>query len=239
MNPEVIFAAPAPAVLTLSQQTKTIPIVFALTPDPVGVGLVESLARPGGNITGFASYDEAMATKWVELLKQIAPAVGRVAVISDARMRTWPGFLAKIQVAAHALGLEALPYTAMDAAGVVSVFAEFAPQPNLGFVIPPSDLAVTQRELVVSLAAKYRLPGIYAFRYYPAIGGLASYGIDDLDEFKRAAGYIDRMLKGEKPATLPVQYATKFELVINLKTAKSLGLKIPESFLLLADEVIE
>jgi len=239
MKPEVIFAAPAPAVQPLRQQTKTIPIVFALTHDPVALGFVDSLTHPGGNITGFALYDESVSAKWVELLKQIAPSVGRVAVISDPRMQTGPEFLTQIQLAAHALGLEVLPYAATDAAGVESAFNDLARQPNVGFTIPPSVLAVTQRELVVSLAAKYGLPGIYAYRYYPAIGGLASYGADDIDDFKRAAGYVDRILKGEKPASLPVQYATKFELIINLKTAKALGLTIPPNLLALADEVVE
>jgi putative tryptophan/tyrosine transport system substrate-binding protein len=239
MRPDVIVAAPAPAVQPLQQLTKSIPIVFAQTADPVGLGLVESLAHPGGNITGFAGYDFAVATKWIELLKQIAPSVGRAAVISDPRTPTGPPYLTKIQTAAHTLGVDVLPFTATDAAGVESAFMAFAQQPNVGFIMLPSGLAVTQRELVVSLAAKYRVPGIYAYRYYPEIGGLASYGVDDIDDYKRAGGYVDRILKGEKPVDLPVQYATKFQLVINLKTAKTLGLTISPAFLLTADEVIE
>jgi len=238
LKPEVIFASPAPAAQALKQQTKTIPIVFALTPDPITLGLIDSLARPGGNITGFATYDEVFATKWIELLKQIAPSVGRVAIIADPRMHG-PGYLTKTQLAAQAIGLDVLPYTATDAQSVENVFAQFASQPSIGFIVPPSTLAVTQRELVVSLAAKYRLPGIYAFRYYPAIGGLASYGIDDIEEYKRAATYVDRILRGDKPGDLPVQQPTKFELVINVKTAKALGLTIPPNLLALADEVIE
>ena len=173
MRPDVILAAPVSAVRPLQLQTKSIPIVFAQTPDPVGLGLVESLAHPGGNITGFATYDTAIATKWIELLKQIAPSVDRVAVIGDPRMPSWSGYLTKIQVAARALSVEVLAFAAKDAAGLESAFMEFAQQPNVGLITPPSGLAVTQRELIVSLAAKYRVPGIYAYRYYPAIGGLA------------------------------------------------------------------
>jgi putative ABC transport system substrate-binding protein len=236
---DVIFAAPATSVPPLQHETKTIPIVFAQVPDPIALGLVENLAHPGGNITGFALYDQAFAAKWVELIKQIVPSVVRVAVIVDPRAASAAKYLATIQAAAPSFGVEVLVYTARDAAGIESAFDTFAGLPNVGLIMLPSGLAVTQRELVVSLAAKYRVPAVYAFRYYVVTGGLASYGVDDIDAYKHAASYVDRILKGEKPADLPVQYPTKFERVINLKTAKALGLTIPQSFLQLADEVIE
>jgi len=239
LKPDVIFAAPATSVPPLQHETKTIPIVFAQVPDPIALGLVENLAHPGGNITGFALYDQAFAAKWVELIKQIVPSVVRVAVIVDPRTATAARYLAAIQAAAPSFGVEVLVYTARDAAEIESAFDTFAGLPNVGLIMLPSGLAVTQRELVVSLAAKYRVPAVYAFRYYVVTGGLASYGVDDIDAYKHAASYVDRILKGEKPADLPVQYPTKFERVINLKTAKALGLTIPQSFLQLADEVIE
>jgi putative tryptophan/tyrosine transport system substrate-binding protein len=239
LQPDVIFAAPVTSVPPLQRETKTIPIVFAQATDPVGLGLVKSLARPGGNITGFATFEQAIAVKWIELLKQIAPSVVRAAVIIDLRARTAAGYLAAMQDGARSLGLDVASYSARDAAETTSAFESFAHEPNVGLILPPSPVAITQRELVVSLAEKYRVPAVYPYRYFCAGGGLAAYGVDILDEYKRAASYVDRILKGEKPADLPVQYATKFDLVINLKTAKALGLTIPQTLLATADEVIE
>ena len=239
LQPDVIFAAPVNSVPPLQRETNTIPIVFAQATDPVGLGLVKSLARPGGNITGFATFEQSIAAKWIELLKQIAPSVVHAVVISDPRAPTAAGYLAAIRDGAPSLGMDVVSYSARDAAETTSAFETFAHEPNVGLILPPSALAITQRDLVVSLAQRYRVPAIYPYRYFCASGGLAAYGIDIIDEYKRAASYIDRILKGEKAADLPVQYATKFDLVINLKTAKALGLTIAPSFILTADEVIE
>ena len=239
LQPDVIFAAPVNSVPPLQRETDTIPIVFAQATDPVGLGLVKSLARPGGNITGFATFERSIAAKWIELLKQIAPSVVHAAVISDPRAPTAAGYLAAIRDGAPSLGMDVVSYSARDAAETTSAFETFAHEPNVGLILPPSALAITQRDLVVSLAQRYRVPAIYPYRYFCASGGLAAYGIDIIDEYKRAASYIDRILRGEKAADLPVQYATKFDLVINLKTAKTLGLTIAPSFILTADEVIE
>jgi putative ABC transport system substrate-binding protein len=239
LQPDVIFAAPVNSVPPLQRETDTIPIVFAQATDPVGLGLVKSLARPGGNITGFATFERSIAVKWIELLKQIAPSVVHAAVISDPRAPTAAGYLAAIRDGAPSLGMDVVSYSARDAAETTSAFETFAHEPNVGLILPPSALAITQRDLVVSLAQRYRVPAIYPYRYFCASGGLAAYGIDIIDEYKRAASYIDRILRGEKAADLPVQYATKFDLVINLKTAKTLGLTIAPSFILTADEVIE
>jgi len=239
LQPDVIFAAPVNSVPPLQRETNTIPIVFAQATDPVGLGLVKSLARPGGNITGFATFERSIAAKWIELLKQIAPSVVHAAVISDPRAPTAAGYLAAIRDGAPSLGMDVVSYSARDAAETTSAFETFAQESNIGVILPPSALAITQRDLVVSLAQRYRVPAIYPYRYFCASGGLAAYGIDIIDEYKRAASYIDRILRGEKAADLPVQYATKFDLVINLKTAKALGLTIAPSFILTADEVIE
>jgi putative ABC transport system substrate-binding protein len=239
LQPDVIFAAPVNSVPPLQRETNTIPIVFAQATDPVGLGLVKSLARPGGNTTGFATFERSIAAKWIELLKQIAPSVVHAAVISDPRAPTAAGYLAAIRDGAPSLGMDVVSYSARDAAETTSAFETFAHEPNVGLILPPSALAITQRDLVVSLAQRYRVPAIYPYRYFCASGGLAAYGIDIIDEYKRAASYIDRILRGEKAGDLPVQYATKFDLVINLKTAKALGLTIAPSFILTADEVIE
>jgi putative ABC transport system substrate-binding protein len=239
LQPDVIFAAPVNSVPPLQRETNTIPIVFAQATDPVGLGLVKSLARPGGNITGFATFERSIAAKWIELLKQIAPSVVHAAVISDPRAPTATGYLAAIRDGAPSLGMDVVSYSARDAAETTSAFETFAHEPNIGVILPPSALTLTQRDLVVSLAQRYRVPAIYPYRYFCASGGLAAYGVDIIDEYKRAASYIDRILRGEKAGDLPVQYATKFDLVINLKTAKALGLTIAPSFILTADEVIE
>jgi putative ABC transport system substrate-binding protein len=239
LQPDVIFAAPVTSVPPLQRETKTIPIVFTQATDPVGLGLVKSLARPGGNITGFTTFEQGIAVKWIELLKQIAPSVVHAAVIVDPRAQTAAGYLAAMKNGARSLGMDVASYSARDAAETTSAFEAFAHEPNVGLILPPSPVAFTQRELVVSLADKYRVPAVYPYRYFCADGGLAAYGVDIIDEYKRAASYVDRILKDEKPADLPVQAATKYELVVNLKTAKALGLEMPASVLARADEVIE
>jgi putative tryptophan/tyrosine transport system substrate-binding protein len=240
LKPDVIFAAPASAVPALQRETKTIPIVFAQTPDPVALGLVESLARPGGNITGFALYELAIGGKWLELLKQIAPTVARVAVLHDPRLPSAAGYVRAITQAAPSFGSEVVALAARNAAEIERVIGEFAREKTTGLIVPPSSLAVAHRELIIALAARHPLPAVYAYRYYVASGGLASYGIDNIPEYRQAAAYVDRILKGEKPGDLPVQYAdNKFELANNLKTARTLGLEIPVSLLARTDEVIE
>jgi ABC-type uncharacterized transport system substrate-binding protein len=216
-QPDVIFAAPSAALASVQRATRTIPIVFAQISDPVGAGFVTSLAHPGGNITGFALFEFAIGAKWLELLKQIAPSVTRVAAIYDPATPSAYGFLPMIAAAGRSFGVDVFTHAVHHTTALIAV----------------------QRDFVITLANRHRLPNVYAFRYYPASGGLASYGVDNIDLHKRAASYIDRILKGEKPANLPVQLATKYELVINMRTAKALGLDIPVSVLARTDEVIE
>jgi len=239
LNLDVIFAAPAAAAVALHRKTRTIPVVFAQVPDPVGLGLVESFSRPGGNITGFALFEYAIGLKWLELLKQIAPNVSRVGILYDPEQPTSPGYITTIEAAAPSLRVDVLPHPVRDAEGIVRAVETLVAEPNGGLILPPGALVVAHRDLIISLAARYRLPSVFPFRYQVAGGGLASYGVDTLDLYQRAAGYVHRVLKGEAPATLPVQFADKFELVINLKTAKALGLDVPVSLLARTDEVIE
>jgi putative tryptophan/tyrosine transport system substrate-binding protein len=239
LNPDVIFAAPAAAAVALHRETRTIPVVFAQVPDPVGLGIVESFSRPGGNITGFALFEYAIGLKWLELLKQIAPHVSRVAILYDPEQPTSPGYIVTIEAAAPSLRVQVLPHPVRDAEGIVRAVETLVAEPNGGLILPPGALVVAHRDLIISLAAHHRLPSVFPFRYQVAGGGLASYGVDTLDLYQRAAGYVHRVLKGEAPATLPVQFADKFELVINLKTAKALGLEVPVSLLARTDEVIE
>jgi putative ABC transport system substrate-binding protein len=238
-NVEVIFAAPSSALAAVQRETRTIPVVFAQISDPVGAGFVDSLAHPGGNITGFALFEFTMGAKWLETLKRIAPSVTRVAVIYDPVTPSATGFLPLIDAAARRFGLDVFTYTAHDTAEIERVIGGFAGVPNGGLIALPSALITNERDYIISLTHRYRLPDVSAFRFYAAAGGLASYGVDNLDLYKRAASYIDRILKGEKPADLPVQEPTKFEFVINLKTARALGLDVPQSLLATADEVIE
>jgi putative ABC transport system substrate-binding protein len=239
LKPDVILGAPAAAAVALHRETRTIPVVFAQTPDPVGLGLVESLSRPGGNITGFALFEYAIALKWLELLKQIAPHVSRVAILYDPEQPTSPGYIMTIEAAAPSFRVQVLPHAVRDVEGIERAVKTLVEEPNGGLILPPGALMVAHRDLIISLAARHRLPSIFPFRYQVAGGGLASYGVDTLDLYRRAAGYVDRVLKGEAPANLPVQFADKFELVINLKTAKALGLEVPISLLARTDEVIE
>ena len=239
LNPDVIFAAPSSALAEVQRVTRSIPVVFAQVSDPVGAGFVDSLAHPGGNITGFALYEFAVGAKWLELLKQIAPSVTRAAVIYDPATPSATGFLPLIEAAGRRLDVDVFVHSVHDTSEIEAVINALAAKPNGGLILLPSELIAVKRELIISLANRSRLPTIFAYRYYAEDGGLASYGVDNHDLYRRAATYVDRILKGEKPSDLPVQEATKFQLVINLKTAKVLGLNVPQLLLTTADEVIE
>ena len=239
LAPDVILANSPLVLRALRQQTSTIPIVFALVVDPVGEGFITSLAQPGGNITGFTSFEYPMSGKWLEVLKEIAPGVRRVGAINQAENVTGAGYLRALESAALAMGVQLIAAHVRDAAEIERAIAAMASQSNAGLIILPSPLAQAHREMIVKLAAQHRLPAVYPWRYFVASGGLMSYGADSVEVFRRSALYIDRILKGEKPAALPVQQPTKFELVVNVKAAKAIDLTIPESFLARADEVIE
>ena len=239
LSPDVIFAISTQAVAALQQATRSVPIVFANVADPVSGGFVDSLAKPGGNITGFTNFDYGMGAKWVELLKEIAPNLTHVGIIRDPTSTASTGLLGAIQTAARSFGLEVSPLGGRDARDIEQTVNEFAGGSNRGLIAVASPSSINNRDLIISLAARHRLPAIYAFRFWVTDGGLISYGIDPIDQSRQAAGYVDRILKGEKPADLPVQNATKYELVINLKTAKALGLTVPPSLLSRADEIIE
>jgi putative tryptophan/tyrosine transport system substrate-binding protein len=239
LAPDVILGNGSVAVGPLLQATRTVPIVFTAITDPVGAGLVDSLARPGGNATGFTSFEYGNSGKWLELLKEIAPSVTRVAVLRDSAIAAGIGQFGAIQSAAPSLGVEVSPVNVHDAGEMERAFAAFARSPNGGLIVTSSSLAFIHHELIIMLAARHKLPAVYNNRFFVTSGGLVSYGPDRIDQFRRAAGYVDHILKGEKPADLPVQAPTKYELVINLKAAKALGLSIPPSLLARADEVIE
>jgi len=219
--------------------TRSVPIVFTLTPDPVGGGFVDSLTRPGGNATGFVQFEYGMSGKWVELLKEIAPHVTRVAVLRDPAIAQGIGQWAAIQTAAPSIGIEVSPVNVRDPGEIEQAVTAFARTPNGGMIVPGSALAVVNRNLIITLAARHKLPAIYYTRFFVSGGGLMSYGTDTITPFRLAAGYVDRILKGEKPADLPVQAPTKYDLVINLKTARALEIMVPSSLLARADEVIE
>jgi putative ABC transport system substrate-binding protein len=236
LAPDLIVTYGSSAVGQLLQVTRTIPILFVLAPDPVGSGLVNSLSRPGGNATGFMAFEYSLSTKWPELLKQITPGVERAAVLWDPAIPAGIGQFAMIQSVAPSLGLELNPVNLRDVEQGVAAFARSG---GGGLIVTASGLAVAQRDLIVSLAAQFKLPAVYSFRGFVDAGGLISYGADSVDQFRLAAGYADRILKGEKPANLPVQAPTKYNLVINLKTAKTLELTIPPTLLAGANEVIE
>jgi putative ABC transport system substrate-binding protein len=239
LAPDVILANGSAVVAPLLQATRTIPIVFVFVPDPVGAGYVDSLSRPGGNATGFALSEYAMSAKWLELLKEVAPRLTRAAVLRDPTIAAGSGQLGAMQSVAPSLGMELIPLGVRDAGEIERAIAAFARSPNGGLIVTGTVLAGTQRDLIVGLAARHKLPAVYFQRFFVADGGLISYGPDFVDQYRRAAGYVDRILKGEKPADLPVQAPTKYELVINLNTAKALGLEVPQSLLARADEVIE
>jgi putative tryptophan/tyrosine transport system substrate-binding protein len=239
LAPDVILASGNSAAGPMLQATRTIPIVFAIVPDPVGAGLVDSLARPGGNATGFSSFSYDIGGKWLELLKEIAPGVARVGVLRDPNLTAGVGQWSAVQTAAPSFGLETSPINLRGAAELEQAMATFARQPNGGLVVTSSGLAVNHRATIVVQAAKLKLPAIYYSRPFVSAGGLISFGSDRLEQFRSAAGYVDRILKGEKPSDLPVQNPTKYELAINLKTAKALGLSIRPALLARANEVIE
>ena len=239
LAPDIILAGGGAVVPSLLQATRAIPIVFTQTPDPVGAGFVESLARPGGNVTGFMLYEYGIGAKWLELLKEIAPHVTRAAVIRDATIASGIGQWGAIQTAAPSFGVELRPVDVRDASEIERAIAAFARSPNGGLIVAASTLAVVHRDLIVTLAARHKLPAVYPSRFFVRSGGLIFYGPDSVEPHRRAAGYVDRILKGEKPADLPVQAPTKYELVINLKTARALGLDVPPTLLARADEVVE
>jgi putative tryptophan/tyrosine transport system substrate-binding protein len=240
LAPDVILTVGTATMSSLLQATRTVPIVFVAVADPVGAGFVKSLARPGGNATGFIQFEYTLSGKWLELLKQIAPSVTRVAVLRDAAITSGIGQFAVIQsVAPSVVGVEVSAINVRDAGEIEGEIADFARTSNGGLILTASALANTHRDLIIALAARHKLPAIYYRRHFVASGGLISYGYDLVDQCRRAAGYVDRILKGEKPADLPVQAPTKYELVINLKTAKALGLDVPPTLLARADEVIE
>jgi ABC-type uncharacterized transport system substrate-binding protein len=239
LTPDVILAYGASTVGPLLEVTRSVPIVFPVIGDPVGAGFIESLARPGGNATGFMTTEYGMAGKWPELLKQIAPGVTRAAVLRNPATPTGPAQFGVIQAVAPSLRVEVNPVDMRDAGEIERAVAALARAPNGGLIVTGGAGAQLHRALIVTLAARHKLPSVYFERSFVAAGGLISYGPDYVDQFRRAAGYVDRILKGEKPADLPVQAPTKYELVINLKTAKALGIEVPPTLLARADEVIE
>jgi putative ABC transport system substrate-binding protein len=240
LAPDVILSATGTAtVAPLLQATRTVPIVFVLVIDPVGAGFVASLAQPGGNATGFTLFEYGMSGKWLELLKEIAPGVTRAAVLRDSGIASGIGQFATVQAVAPSLGVELNPVDVRDAPEIERAVTAFARSGNGGLIVTASALASRYRDLITTLAARHKLPAVYSGRWYAAEGGLLSYGPDYVDQFRRAAGYVDRILKGEKPADMPVQAPTKYELVINLKTAKALGLDVPANLLARADAIIE
>ena len=239
LAPDVIMAIGGTATGRLLQATRTVPIVFAIVPDPVGSGFVTSLSRPGGNATGFLQFEYSLSGKWLELLKEIAPGVTRVAVLRDPAVPAGIGQFAVIQSVAPSLGVEVTPINVRDASEIEHDVTAFARSSNDGLIVASSTGALVNRVFIVEVAARLKLPAVYAQREFVAGGGLMSYAADFLVQFRSAAGYVDRILKGEKPADLPVQAPTKYELVINLKTAKALGLDVPPTLLARADEVIE
>ena len=239
LAPDVILAQGEATVGPLLQATRTVPIVFPAVVDPVAAGFVDSLARPGGNATGFMVFEYSMSGKWLELLKEIAPSVTRAAVIRDSANPAGPAQFGIIQAVAPSLRMEVTPVNMRDAPEIERAIAAFARSPNGGLILTASALAVVHSDLIITLAARHKLPAVYVTRFFAVAGGLISYGPDFVDQYRRAAGYVDRILKGAKPADLPVQAPTKYELVINLKTAKALGLEVPPTVLVRATEVIE
>jgi len=239
LAPDVIVGSGTASMGPLLQATRTVPIVFVSVADPVGAGFVQSLSRPGGNATGFIQFEYSLSGKWVELLKEIAPGVTRAAVVRDPALTSGIGQFAVIQSVASSVGVEVSPINPRDAPEIEGAVEAFAHSSNGGLIVTSSALSVLHRDLIIALAARHKLPAVYYRRYFVASGGLISYGFDLVDQYRRAAGYVDRILKGEKPADLPVQAPTRYELVINMKTARALGLDIPATVLARADEVIE
>jgi putative ABC transport system substrate-binding protein len=239
LTPDVIVAEGSASLAPLLQVNRTIPVVFTIVPDPVGAGFVDSLNQPGGNVTGFSQFEYGLSGKWLELLKEIAPRVKRVAVLREAGLTAGVAQYAALQAVAPSLGVELVALNVRDNVQIERSLATFARSSTDGMIVTSSPLAAVHRELIVTLAARHKLPAAYAVRYMTAAGGLLSYGPDFVDQYRHAAGYVDRILKGEKPADLPVQAPTRYELAINLKVAKALGLEVPPALLARADEVIE
>jgi putative ABC transport system substrate-binding protein len=237
--PDIILAGGTVSLVATQQASRSVPIVFASVADPVGTGFVDSLARPGGNVTGFMNFEYSLSGKWLELLKEVEPDVKRAAVLRDAASPAGIGQFSAIQAVALSLGVEVNAINVRDAGEIERAVASFARSPNGGLVVTATATATVHHDLIIALAAQHKLPAVYGDRFSVTGGGLVSYGPDYVDEYRRAAGYVDRILKGEKPADLPVQAPTKYDLVINLKTAKALGLKVPATLLARADEVIE
>jgi putative tryptophan/tyrosine transport system substrate-binding protein len=239
LAPDVLLATGSASLSDLLETTRTVPIVFVNVGDPVGGGFIETLARPGGNATGFSFTEYGVSVKWLELLKEIAPGLTRVAVLRDARQASGSGQFGAIQAVAPSFGVELTPIDVRDTSEIERAVAAFVRSAKAGLIITTGQMTLVHRDLIISLAARYGRPAVYWNRFYPAAGGLISYGPDPVDPYRRAAGYVDRILKGEKPADLPVQAPTKYELVINMKTAKALGIDIPATLLARADDVIE
>jgi putative ABC transport system substrate-binding protein len=239
LKPDVIFTAATSSTTAVQRQNRNVPVVFAQVADPVGAGLVASLARPGGNITGFSHSEFPFGAKWLELLNQLAPDVSRVAVIYDLTNPAATGYLPIMDAAARALGIDLYPTAVRNGDSMERTLADFAREPNGGVILLPGPFMGRERQRIISVSNVYRLPTVHPFRYHPAGGGLSSYGVSLADLYRRAASYVHRILNGERPADLPVQAPTKFELVINLKTARALGLDVPPTLLARADEVIE
>jgi putative ABC transport system substrate-binding protein len=239
LAPDAILAEGSTGLAPFLQATRTVPIVFVIVPDPVGSGFVDSLSRPGGNATGFMMFEYGLSGKWPQVLKEIAPGVTRAAVLRDPALGSGIGQFAVIQAVAPLVGIEVNPIDVRDAAEIERAVASFARSGDGGLIVTASASSVVHRDLIIGLAARHILPTVYFERFFVGGGGLISYGPNFIDQFRRAAGYVDRILKGEKPADLPVQAPTKYEMVVNLKTAKALGLTVPQSILLRADEVIE
>lgn len=239
LKPNVIVVHSTPAVKALRQLTSTTPMVFVLIADPIGSGFVTSLAHPGGNLTGFMNVDAPMAGKWLGLIKEIAPKVSRIALVYNPRTSPYQSYLKSFDEAAQAFAVQANPTPVLDAAEVERSLTALGQQPDSGLFVVPDVFVQVHRDLIIKLAEKYRLPAIYPYRFFPESGGLMSYGIDTVIVFRQAASYVDRILKGTQPSDLPVQAPTNFQLVVNLKAAKAIGLSIPESFLVRVDQVIE
>jgi putative ABC transport system substrate-binding protein len=239
LQPDVILGQSPPLVAALQRETRAIPIVFVSVSDPIGAGFVASLARPGGNLTGLLVYEESITSKWLAMLKEIDPALARVALVGNRKTTAFDYFLRAATAAAPSVGVELIPEQVVTASDIERVVESFAGMPRSGLVFPPDTTTVLHRDLVIALAAKHHIPAVYAFRFFVTAGGLLSYSIDFVFAYRQAASYVDRILRGSKPADLPVQAPTKFQTVVNLKTAKALGLTVPPGLLVAADEVIE